>query len=302
MKNIIILLLVAFELLLLSSCRDQSHNRNGQTPVVTVKTTLVTKGDIENSIILNGKTVYLKKNSIFSPIAGYISKINIKYGDRINKNDLLFEIQTKENKALENTPVKLKNAGIIQVLSPSSGVVNKLYINETGTYTTGGSLLCSIVEDNNLSIQVNVPYRFHQLITTGKKCKIFLPDNTGLDGTVYKIIPVINEASQTQDVLIKLNSNRNLPDNLNLTVQFVSTQHTNSCLLPKKAVLTNETLDKTWVMKIVNDNMAVKVPVIKGIENDSIVEIISPRLSLNDTVIIEGSYGLPDSSVVKLIK
>lgn len=302
MKNIIILLLGAFELLLLSSCGEQSPGQGGQTPVVSVKTVLVTQGNIENSIILNGKTVYLKKNSILSPIAGYISKINIKYGDRINKNDLLFEIQTKENKALENTPETLQNAGIIRILAPSSGIVNKLYINATGTYTTGGSLLCSILEDNDLSIKVNVPYQFHQLITTGEKCKIFLPDNTGLGGTVYKIIPVINEVSQTQNVLIKPTSNIHLPENLNLTVQFTSTKHTNTYLLPKKAVLTNETLDQAWIMKIVNDSMATKVPITKGIENDSIVEIISSNVSLNDTVIIEGSYGLPDSTFVKIIK
>jgi len=71
-------------------------------PLVSVKTLPYTS-DIENNVSFNGKTIYLKKNPVVSPIAGYIVRINVKFGDEVQKNDVLFEIQTKENKALENT-------------------------------------------------------------------------------------------------------------------------------------------------------------------------------------------------------
>jgi hypothetical protein len=54
-------------------------------------------------------------------------------------------------------------------------------------------------------------------------------------------------------------------------------------------------------MKIVHDSLAVKIPVEKGIEDDSLVEIISPDLKTGDLLITEGAFGLPDSSIVKLI-
>ncbi|TRZ49681.1 MAG: RND transporter, partial [Dehalococcoidia bacterium] len=41
---------------------------------------------------------------------------------------------------------------------------------------------------------------------------------------------------------------------------------------------------------------------IKGIENDTIVEISSPALKIDDLLIIEGAYGLMDSTIVKVEK
>jgi hypothetical protein len=55
-------------------------------------------------------------------------------------------------------------------------------------------------------------------------------------------------------------------------------------------------------MKIDEGDIAVKVPVTRGIENDSIAEIISSDLRINDLIISEGAYGLPDSTIVSIAK
>jgi len=302
MKNATILLLAALTLSLLSSCKQQGTAQNEQTPLVSVKTVPVKIGEIENNVTFNGKTIYLKKNIIVSPIAGYIVKINIKFGDPVKKNDVLFEIQTKENKALENTNTFTGNIGIIKVAASSSGVINELNISETGGYVVEGGSLCSIVENGDLMVQINVPFQFNSKLRVGTKCKIFLSDNTSSDGVIYKILPTINEANQTQNVLIKPNTNRQLPESLNLTVQFVNVKHSRTFLVPLEAVMANETQSEFWVMKIVSNNLAVKIPILKGIENDSVVEILSPDLNKDDFIISEGAYGLEDSTVVKIVK
>jgi hypothetical protein len=66
--------------------------------------------------------------------------------------------------------------------------------------------------------------------------------------------------------------------------------------------MTDEIQSEFWIMKIVNDSIAIRVPVTRGIENDSIVEIFSPHLNFNDRVIYEGAYGLPDSTVIEIVK
>jgi multidrug efflux pump subunit AcrA (membrane-fusion protein) len=101
-------------------------------------------------------------------------------------------------------------------------------------------------------------------------------------------------------VLIKPNESRQLPENLNLSVQFISQEIKNSILVQKKAIMTNETQDKFWVMKLIQDSIAVKVPVEKGIENGGMVEIVSGNLFQNDQIITEGAYELPDSTVVNV--
>jgi hypothetical protein len=66
--------------------------------------------------------------------------------------------------------------------------------------------------------------------------------------------------------------------------------------------MTDEIQKKFWLMKIVNDSLAVKIPITKGIENENLVEIVSDILFENDLVISEGAYGLPDSTIVNIEK
>lgn len=283
------------------SCSNPVQETNHEAlPRASVKVTSVVTGEIQKSLVLNGKTVYLKKNSVVSPIAGYVKKLNVSFGDKVQKNEVLFEIQTRETKALESMDILDKDAGIIQILSPSDGTIDELNVNVTGGFITEGAQLCNIVENRYLMVQVNVPFENNKLIKTGTICEITLADNTQFAGTVYQILPTIDEISQTQKVLIKPNVSRQLPENLNLSVQFISKEIKNSILVPKKALMTNETQDRFWVMKLIQDSIAIEVPVEKGIENGGMVEIVSGNLFHNDQIITEGAYELPDSSVVNV--
>jgi len=290
------------------SCKNKTADtgQSSNNPRVSVKTALIINGSINDIISLNGKSLYLKKNAVISSIPGYLKKVNIEYGDIVRKNELLFEIQTKENKALENSGLNTKTSsaqsGVISILSPSDGIVGDLNVNSSGIYIAEGSQLCTIVENKEMMVQVNVPYEQNQWIKINKECKVVLPDSTFLDGNIYKIMPVINEPSQTQNVLIKVRSNHLVPENLNVSVQFVKSTHSKALLIPKGALLTTEIQQEFWVMKILHDSLAVKVPVKKGFENRNMVEVLSPGLSVNDAVILEGAYGLPDNTVVNIVK
>ncbi len=88
---------------------------------------------------------------------------------------------------------------------------------------------------------------------------------------------------------------------MNITVSFRNEKSDEALLLPKKALLTNETQDNFWVMKVVQNGVAVKVPVETGIKNDSMVEINAGTITVNDVIILEGGYGLEDSSLVNIV-
>jgi hypothetical protein len=72
--------------------------------------------------------------------------------------------------------------------------------------------------------------------------------------------------------------------------------------VPLSAVQTDEQQKEFWVMKIANDTLAVKVPVELGLRGDSIAQITSLGIKLNDLVVTKGSYELEDSSTVKIYK
>jgi hypothetical protein len=308
MKSATIILLIILPLSVFVSCKSKKTEISLDTAnsKASVKTTLVLNGNIDDIIRLNGKTVFLKKSAVFSSIPGYVKRVYAQYGDVVKKNDLLFEIQTKENKAMEKSDLdpqlSAAKSGIISILAPADGILSELNINSPGVYVVEGTQLCTVTENQDMMVQVNVPFEYNLMVTNNKACKVILPDSTLLDGKIVKIMPVINEASQTQNVLIKVRSNRQLPENLNVTVQFIKSIHSKAMLIPKEALLTNEIQQEFWVMKILNDSIAVKVPVTKGFANYRMVEIISSEISVSDPVIIEGAYGLPDSTIVKIGK
>jgi hypothetical protein len=307
MKNFIVLSFAYILILGLTSCKQNSSDVREQTPLVSVKTTTVIQGEIEESIQLNGKIIYLQKNKILSPIAGFLIHSNVKLGDRVDKNGVLFEIQTKENKALESTGALNKNPGIIKVLALSDGIIDRLSVFQKGAYILEGDFLCNIIDNNEIVVQVNLPFEYNSVLKNNLKWKMILPDQTSFSGKLYKIMPGINESDQTQIVYIKptqntILGNRLLPENLNLIVELVLREHKNTMLVSKNAVMTNETQTEFWVMKICNQNLAVKIPIQKGIEKDNMVEIISADIRKNDLVIQDGAYSLSDSTAVTIDK
>ena len=235
MKNIsnLILLTAVFSMLL--SCRSKQPEKIEEivVPKAAVKITSLVKGKIENQLVLNGKTVFMKKNQVVAPISGYITSVNVKYGDKVQEGTPLFEIETRENRALQQTGND-SEFGKITVSATTSVMVNEPVTLEVGAYVVEGTLLCSLVDISDLQVQVNVPYENHNLIKLRMRCRLFLPDNSQIEGNVFQISPFIDETSQTQEVLIKPAGSRSLPENMNLTAAFIKSVNAETLLLPKK--------------------------------------------------------------------
>ena len=302
MKRLFILIFAICIFQMLSSCKTRSTAGEEQLPAVSVKVTPIIQGDIENEICFNGSTTYLQKNLVISPIAGYIVKVNVRFGQEVNKGEVLFEVQTRESKALESVDRTSGDFGAVKIAAASSGFINDLNISEAGGYVAEGGSLCTIVNNKDLMVKVNVPFEYNYILTRGRICKIRLADSTSISGSVFRILPVMDEINQTQTVLIKPETGRQLPENLNLLITFISERHRQAFLVSKSSLMTNETQSEFWIMKFDSGNLAVKIPVKKGIENDTVAEIISPVLKINDLIISEGAYGLPDSTAIRLAK
>jgi hypothetical protein len=89
-----------------------------------------------------------------------------------------------------------------------------------------------------------------------------------------------------------------VPENLAATVKFLRNSKSDATVLPREAILTDETQTEFWIMKMVDSVTAVKVPVTRGLETSDEVEIISPRLTPSDLILLTGNYGLPDTAKV----
>ncbi len=252
-------------------------------------------------ITLNGTSLFLQKEVVRSTVTGYITEVYSTIGEHIKQGEKLFAVKTSEAYAMNAKSDTGLFSRSIAIKSSKSGVLSVLSC-QPGSYVQQGDVLAELTEPENLVVQISVPYEFNDLIRTGKECSIVLPGGKQLTGYVFRIMPLVDKLSQTQNVYVKLKSFTELPENLNVTVQILKSSKEKAMTVPKNAVLSNETQDKFRVMKIVNDTLAVEIPVVKGLENDGEIEIISPQLLLTDKIITQGGYGLPDSSAVKPLK
>lgn len=294
--------------IVLASCGSKPETQTEQTatPKTPVEVVSMNSGSINDELTLFGTTIYLKRNLVTASIPAFITQVNVKLGDRVSKGDVLYVLQSKESRALGNDVSKidstLKNFGIIKVTASASGIISTLDKQQPGDYVLEGTQLCTIAESNDLVFQVNVPYEFTKYTKTGNSCKLILPDNTEHSATFTKALTAMNVTAQTQTILARSNENLILPENLMVKVSIIKGTQSKKQVLPKSCALSDEMMKDFWVMKLINDTIAIKIPVIVGNKNSEQIEILSPQFNSTDKIISKGNYGLPDTSIVTIVK
>jgi len=284
----------------LIACSSKNQNSEKEITGVTVKITHPQKMDLTEYITLNANTVFLKKEIVRATFQGFIEKIHKNIGDKIKSGDLLLEIKTKESAADNNLQIPLGDetfSGIIKIRAKSDGVLTELNYN-AGDFVSDGEQIAVIANPSSLRINLNVPYQFTDKININTPCEIILPNGKIARASIQKIIPKVDLTTQTQTYILDIHQSENLPENLNVNARIPIRTFKNATVLPVPSILSNETLDKFWIMKLLNDTLAVKVYVTKGIENDKYVQITKPGLSLSDRIIVEGAFGLPDTTKI----
>ncbi len=298
--------LLAFCLVLLvQSCRQPAGpgDETGATePRTPVTLTSVSMGLISDSVALNGVTSFLKKNTVKSSATGYIQKVNVKVGDYVEQGQVLFTIKTKESSAFTSPALDsiIKFNGRFDIKAASAGIVSELDKHEDD-YVADGDQLCIISQQSSLVFLLNVPYELNKLVHQGEGCSIELPDKSVMSGVVDSKLSAMDAGSQTESFIVKASGAVNLPENLIARIRLLKTIKRDAAVLPEEAILTDETEENFWVMKMINDSTAVKVPVTKGMQASGKVEILAPHFLQTDRILLTGNYALPDTARVQIV-
>lgn len=299
-----VIVIIAF----LTSCGNQTTTTTEQTatPKTPVEVVSVDSGFISDELILFGTTAYLKRSVVTVSMPAYITQVNVSLGDKVSKGDVLFVLESKENRALGHNIEKIdrsfKNLGVIQIKAAATGVITTLDQQLPGDYVLEGTRLCTIAESKGLVFQVNVPYEYAAYAKIGKHCSILLPDNSTHSARFTKALSTMNVAAQTQTILAKSTENLFLPENMVVKVSVNKGTQNPKQVLPKSCVLSDEMMTEFWVMKLINDSTAVKIPVTIGNKNPELIEILSPQFNATDKIINKGNYGLPDTASISIVK
>ena len=302
MKRIVILFL------LLAACRPAPPDEDaaGPTPRAQVQAVAVATQSLTQYRTFPATSTYPRKSTVTAPVAGYVTGVNVRLGDRVTAGQVLFTLETKERRALGSSITRidptLKGFGLVTVKAPSPGIISALTIQQPGDYLLEGAPLCTVAESSQLVFQLNLPYEYHALGQGRPACTIILPDSTRLAARVQAPLASVSPG-QAEIYLVKPDKPPGvIPENLIVQVRLTQTRQPNAQVLPTPCVLADETLHNFWVMKLLNDSVAVRVPVTLGVQNPTEIEIKSPVFGPNDRILSAGNYGLADTAKVTLMR
>ncbi len=280
----------------------EEKTESGATPVTLTEPLT---GTMTDAVELNAVSSFLLKTNVKSSANGYLQLVNAEMGRYVTKGQELFIVKTKEAQSLGNTITSLDTSlhfdGVIHIKSPGTGYITQLNYR-TGDYVQDGEQLVTITDTKSFVFILNLPYELKPYLPANRELQLKLADGTMLNGHVDMALPTVDAVSQTQNYVIKVNTDKQIPENLIAKVSLVKNAKSNTISLLKSAVLTDEIQSQFWIMKMIDSTTAVKVPVTKGLETADKVEILSPVLKANDKILLTGNYGLPDTAKVTVIK
>jgi biotin carboxyl carrier protein len=294
-------------ILLIASCKqppaaDEEEQASPETPV---QVSAVIRTDLSDEIMLNATSAYLEKSYVKSTTNGYVEKVTVQIGADVHSGQLLFSVITKEARAIGNSINALdpgfKFSGISNIRAERDGYVTQVN-HQKGDYVQDGEAIAVISNRSSLVFLLDLPYEMRSIILNNKTLEVLLPDGEQLVGRIMTALPAVDSLAQTQRIVVKVNATHPIPENLIGKVRMVRSSAIAVQALPRSAVLTNETEDVFWVMKMINDSTAVKTIVKKGMEDGQSVQIISPVFRASDRLVTVGNYGLADTAKVKIVK
>lgn len=287
-----------------SATKDVADEKTEMTGTPVTLTSPQT-GSMEDAVELNAVSSFLLKTYVKANANGYLQIANAQLGEFVVKSQELFSIKTKESQSLGNTVTSLDSnlhfQGVIHIKSPGTGYITQINYR-AGDYVQDGEQLATITDTKSFVFLLDLPYELKPYLPNNRHLQLKLPDGSSLDGTIANALPTVDPVSQTQSYVIKVKTGKQIPENLIAKVNLVKKEKSNTISLPKEAVLSNEVQSEFWIMKMIDNVTAVKVSVVKGLETKTAVEIISPKLSPRDKILLTGNYGLTDTAKVTVIK
>jgi multidrug efflux pump subunit AcrA (membrane-fusion protein) len=290
---------------------------------VAVKSASVRKGDMEIVVRATGRVDALRKQKLFSPVAGRVTSLTALEGVTVQSGDVLAVIQTKESQAsilgaeslLRSAKTDEQKAeaqraleyaksseNSVSVRASANGVVSTRSISE-GELVAENAELFTIIDLSTLMFIADVPARDLPSLALGQQCSILLQALSGkpLSAKVEAINPQSDAMSQTVKVRLKLLQDdpakrRLLKTDMIGEVTITTGMLKGVFIVPKSALLRNDETNSYTIVTFTPDSLSISVAVeVRGM-TDSTVAIGNHNLKEGMNVITEGHYALADST------
>ena len=297
--------------------------------VVTVKTDKIAEHDAILSVSALGRTDALRKEKIYSPIAGKIIVMKVYEGTVVQRGDIVAVIQSKESNAAimgaegmvqsAATPQGKAEAGQVLKLARSTqnsvnvvakfdGVVSTRNASEGELVVENGELLI-MIDLSTIDFLADVPIRDVLSVRAGQQSRIRFQSIPGKEfpAIVEAINPQTDVQSQTIKVRLRFLSTDDtrqplLRTDIIGTATIVTGIRHHTLFVPKSAILRDDENNSYSIVTLTADSLAKTIPVSIGTTTDSSVEVIGESVHAGMPVITEGNYSLADSTRVTVAR
>lgn len=184
-----------------------------------------------------------------------------------------------------------------EIRSPIDGVVTDrpTYAGET---PPPGTPLLTVMDTSSVIAKTHIPQDQAVQLTVGDAATIKGPGNVNVAGKVTVVSPALDPNSTTVEVWVEApNPDGRLRPGSSVTLEMVARTVNDAVVIPASAVL--KTLEGTLSVMVIRDGKAAQTEVATGIREGDMVQV-TKGLNGGETVIAEGSYGLPDQTRVKI--
>ena len=265
----------------------------------------VKKGQILAKIDDGGLTQQLNQLKIQKNLA----QTTYERQERLWKQNIGSEIQYLQAKSLYEAQAQAieqleKQIERTMVIAPFSGTIDEIITEEGSVVGPGQNPILRIVNLDNMFIETDVPERYIQTVTKGKKTLVsfdFISEQ--IESKVYQTANFINPANRTFKIEVKVpNKNKSIKPNLTAKLKINDYFNPEAILIPQSIIKENA-LGEQYVFIIESDEkdlIANKAIIKTGKTQGDVIEVID-GLNANDQIIIEGARSVRDGQAVNVL-
>lgn len=276
-----------------------------ETPV-TVETGIVRRGEMLASIEAEGKTRVREKYTVPAPIAGKLSRINLKAGDLIPKNFAVAEIDPAPpvRPPAPDETNNFPNIYAVKIYAPAAGRVLRV-IEKDERFVAAGTPLLEIGDPENLEIVVDVLSNEAARIKPGGEMLI---ENSGggadslrarvrvVEPQAFTKVSALGVEEQRVNVIADLVEKKvRFGDNYRLDVRIIVWRAENVLKAPSSAFFRE---GASWKVFVVKSGETRLLTVEIGHRTEAETEILS-GLEEEDSVILQPANNIADGTNVE---
>jgi len=188
--------------------------------------------------------------------------------------------------------------GYSEIRSPINGVVAERSVYE-GDIVPAGTPLLVVMDTSKVILRLHIPQSEASQLHIGDPATLNVPGiGGGVPARVSIISPATDPNSTTVEVWLEAdNPHRALIPGTSVSATIVVRKIPDALVVPESAILVGDNGANT-VMVVGPDSIARSKPVVTGVRDGNLVQILS-GIHAGEQVIVEGGFGLPDKTKVK---